>query len=292
MESEIVNILMNVLSDLPKVLILVIRDYYYPVFIGIFKAVIEGEYKPNQNFYGPLGIVSYKEHIYVCDSCNDQIQIRDENGTFVSIIKGYDNKSGKLECPQSIFVHGSHLYVTDFRNTRVQIFNLPDCRFEYQFSHYGEDGSMTVYNSEIFITSPYEKCINVYTLKGELKRIISNNDNLISPQSIIVSNNLIYVSDYIRDSIVIFSLEGSYKTSWCDSMDANLFHEVNAMLADNEFILICNDMGVSQFNKKGKLIKRWNDSSIVYSEYVRGICRFNNHIIISEYDPDKLVILE
>ena len=90
----------------------------------MFKFGKEGNKEGEFNCPGHLS-VNRDEHLMVCDSGNNRVQVFELSGKFVTEFGAYGSGEGEFKCPLSTAnLSDGRVVVSDCDNNRIQIFEL------------------------------------------------------------------------------------------------------------------------------------------------------------------------
>lgn len=299
-ELSLFDILMEVLSDIPTVLILLIKEYHF-IFEGVF--VCEwGQTNDGNNLYLPTGLENDGDYLYICDCRNNRIQIRNKVGGFVSHFDSHN----VIRYPTSLVIHNSYLYLTNNYDVHgsIQIFSLFDGQFINEIQCESFCSGLAIYNSLIYVSCYTTHLIKIFSLEGLLMGKFGHNGEkearLKYPCSVQIDQDLIYVADSGNNRIVIYNIDHSYKTHWYGNkikyIKNNKRNRKKSKLYLPYGLLIIDDYvfvgskWLSQYDKEGYLIKRWGGDGILGC--VIGITFFDGKIIISDSSKNRLLVLK
>ncbi len=166
---------------------------------------------PNTMRNLPTSIAIFNEKIFVSYGFQDDIQIFDLNGKFLSKFGSSGNQKGEFSRPMQIVTSNDLLYIADSGNKRIQVVDS-EGQFVKEFSVSISNESDTiidldVFKNKIYVINNKNSDVLIYDLDGNLiKKIILEQDT--SNSSIGVENELIVVSNSDEDTIRIFDLDG------------------------------------------------------------------------------------
>ena len=175
-------------------------------------------------FTNPCGVaISHDGHILVTDS--HRLQKLTFQGDCVKSVGSSKAGSAPLQfnTPVGITVHPTtgQIFIADTHNHRIQVLNND---LTYSFS-FGEKGSApeqfdlpydVTFDNEgnLYVVEWNGRCIKKFTSRGEyvskFSSCGSNPGQVSHPTSIIIDNNLVYVSDYGNHRISIFDTNGCF----------------------------------------------------------------------------------
>ena len=175
-------------------------------------------------FTNPRGVaISHDGHILVTD--NHRLQKLTFQGDCVKSVGNSSKGSGPLQfnTPIGITVHPTtrQIFIADSNNYRIQVLNND---LTYSFS-FGEEGSApellnqptdVTFDNEgyLYVVEWFGHCIKKFTSRGEYISKFSsrgyNPGQVSHPTSIIIDNNLVYVSDCGNRRISIFDTNGRF----------------------------------------------------------------------------------
>jgi len=175
--------------------------------------------KDGKGIIKPYGVAIHKGRIYVCDTIFAGLEILDlEKKTFEYFQPG---GFGKLKKPINCTVDTlGHLYVVDAGRGQVVVF---DENLKYQ-AHFGagkgsKPTDASVYQGKIFVSDIKNGRIDVYRTDtfekvGSLPDLQPDEAGFLrQPTNLVVTDGLIYVSDFGDFNIKIYTLEGEYVRS-------------------------------------------------------------------------------
>ena len=136
----------------------------------------------------------------------------------------YGSKIGEIK-PRGIAIDpkSNNIFIADHYNHRVQVFDH-NGKYLYKFGEI-EPGKVTypgciaIYDDKVFV-SLYDKHVNIYSLKGDYINQFGNSgaesEITSDPRGIAISeiNGYIYICDYKKDNILVYSKDLSFKTSF------------------------------------------------------------------------------
>lgn len=182
-------------------------------------------------FNHPRGLFvdSLQDHLYVCDTMNDRIQILCRgNGGHITTFGRQGTGNGEFNQPKKLFVDSCHqlLYVADTWNHRVQIFSMENGELKWRRNiGYGQgkgDGELQ-HTTDVFVDCTRD---TVYVSDGKNHRIVVFNcegkwiRNIGSGQSsaeaqfnfpsslfVDVHSRILYVCDYWNHRIQLLNAD-------------------------------------------------------------------------------------
>lgn len=184
------------------------------------------------NVNNPTGISANPDgSIWVADENNSRIQIFSKNGAYLGKM-GTCGADALTDCPwccqylqpYDVFIdkNGDH-FITDISNNRIS--KGPICERSVSscadtFISVPNPRSVTRDDlGNFYIVKYYTHTIAKYNSSGQFlfewgkENTVSGNE--IYPEGIVFANNLVYVSDYINNSIYVFTADGNYvKNFW------------------------------------------------------------------------------
>ena len=165
----------------------------------------------------PTSIAILNEKIFVSYGFQDDIQIFDLNGKFLSKFGSSGNQKGEFSRPMQISASNDLLYIADSGNKRIQVVDS-EGQFVNEFSVSVSDESDTgtksdivmdldISKNKIFIINNKNSDLLIYDLDGNLiKKTILVKDT--GNSSIGVEKGLVVVSDSNKHTVTIFDLDG------------------------------------------------------------------------------------
>ena len=161
--------------------------------------------KPGE-FYYPRGIKVHQNQVYVCDYCNDRIQVFDLELLFITSFGTKGSGQGQFDRPEGLhvaFTSQGNIYVSEWANKRVQVLDL-NGRYLRQFGN--KSGP------------------------GKLKE----------PKAVHIAHECVYVSDNHR--IAVFQLSGAFLTSFGKyGQERGKFNYPSGIVFDcNGFLYVCD----------------------------------------------------
>ncbi len=119
---------------------------------------------------------------------------------------GEGKEPGQMYYPTDVQIVNDSIYVADAYNNRIQVY---DAQGKYLFQ-FGKEEKMNaatglhVSGEQVFVTDFENNRVVVYDKKGTLQQIIS--ENLGKPTDLIVSDGILYVTNYKSKNIVTYKL--------------------------------------------------------------------------------------
>jgi uncharacterized protein YjbI with pentapeptide repeats len=159
----------------------------------------------------PTSVTILNEKIFVSYGFQDDIQIFDLNGIFLSKFGSSGNQKGEFDMPMHISASNDLLYIADSGNKRIQVVDS-EGQFVKEFSvpisnESDLEISLDIFENKIYVINSKNSDLFIYDLNGNLiKKIILEYD--IGNSSIGVENGLIVVSNSNKNTIAIFDLDG------------------------------------------------------------------------------------
>ena len=166
---------------------------------------------PNTMRNLPTSIAILNEKIFVSYGFQDDIQIFDLNGNFLSKFGSSGNQKGEFSKPMQISASNDLLYIADSGNKRIQVVDS-EGQFVKEFSvpvsnESDLEISLDISENKIYIINNKNSDLFIYDLNGNLiKKITLEQD--IGNSSIGVENGSILVSNSNENKITIFDLDG------------------------------------------------------------------------------------
>lgn len=242
METHIFDILIDS-SPLPKEIINIILEYCYQ-FNGIYIDRITLDNKLKK-------IATDGKNIYACDKRN--ILIINTKGELLH------KTTDMLINPTDLYIYKSKLYVTDLYSKEVLIFKIPSLGLIQSFACQNSAWGIKIYKSKIYVSET--TVINVYDLKGNRISSIAS-EYFIDLYGLSVTNDLIYVCDYVRSDIYILMINGKFlsKLNFFDPYGSGLYHPTKITIL-NDITYCCDELSAYQCTMEGNVIKKWAPSS-------------------------------
>ena len=129
-------------------------------------------------FNDPRGITIHENRVYVCDRNNHRIQVFNLDLDFIKSIGSYGNREGEIDAPYDVkFDKAGNMYIVELGNKRVQVMDTND-QFIYTFGQ-------------------------------------SRIGNIGLPTGLHVDKdkNIVYISDFANDRIVVYTMSGDFLTT-------------------------------------------------------------------------------
>ena len=173
----------------------------------------------------PLGIVIYKERVFVTQNGGGCLLMYDLNGKFIKQVGTLGSAEGQFKQPRGIAIHTTNgdIYICDYSNNRIQIFSN-DYSYKSQFGmsilKYPTDIQLT--KDSIFVLSHQNPFL--YTFNYNLTQLHNTVCDSICkhlnyPFSFIIDgNDNFIISDYRNNNIVIFNNTGHLLHTLTDSI--------------------------------------------------------------------------
>ena len=165
----------------------------------------------------PTSLAILNEKIFVAYGFQDDIQIFDLNGNFITVFGNTGEKIGEFNEPYRIARGNNELYVADSQNNRIQVFNSngeflrqfttsPDLITENSIPY-----DLKIFDNRIFVADSKRSSILIFDLNGnylEELPIISGfpSSNITS---VSIYDDLLYVTDQKNDVITVLDLDGN-----------------------------------------------------------------------------------
>ena len=166
---------------------------------------------PNTMRNLPTSIAILNEKIFVSYGFQDEIQVFDLNGNFLSKFGSSGNQKGEFSKPMQISASNDLLYIADSGNKRIQVVDS-EGQFVKEFSVSTSNESdiavdLDVFKNKIYVINSKNSDVLIYDLDGNLiKKIILEQNT--GNSSIGVENELMVVSNANKNTITIFDLDG------------------------------------------------------------------------------------
>jgi hypothetical protein len=106
---------------------------------GVYVRQLGSEGRGDGQLRYPTDLAVDSEHIHVCDSHNDRIQVfGKDDGAFVRQWGSEGQGDGQFVCPLDLAVDSEHVYVSDALNNRIQVFGKRYGGFVRQWGSEGQ----------------------------------------------------------------------------------------------------------------------------------------------------------
>ena len=159
----------------------------------------------------PTSIAILNEKIFVSYGFQDDIQIFDLDGKFLSKFGSSGNQKGEFSMPMHISASNYLLYIADSGNKRIQVVDS-EGQFVNEFrvpvsNEQDLEISLDIFENKIYVINNKNADLFIYDLNGNLIKKITleyDTDN----SSIGVENGSILVSNANENKITIFDLDG------------------------------------------------------------------------------------
>ncbi len=179
--------------------------------------------------YWPIGIVYDNDgNILVTDTGNHRIHKFDKEGKLIKTVGEKGCGSLQFSRPTGIAVNKSGLvYICDRDNNRVQILTS-DLEYKNTFGVTGDDTNNGLYNpwdvafdshGDVYVVDAGHVCIKRFAPYGvfqtKIGPIMYDSERLQSPEMICIDEyDYIYLTDRVRNEVIVFDTEGRYHTSF------------------------------------------------------------------------------
>ena len=168
-------------------------------------------------FNNPRGIATNDKNIFVCDACNNRIEVLNEDLTYYGSFGSRGSGPGQLDFPEDIAIDSSgKMFVADYKNCRIQVFN-PEGQFLYQFKERGHGMENPYHPVSVFIDSDdfvyvlqYDACcVSIFDDEGNFIKSFGKRGDKAGefngPYGLVVNRKgYVYVSDRVNPRIQIF----------------------------------------------------------------------------------------
>ncbi len=161
-------------------------------------------------------------NIYVTETWTFRVTKFNNAGTILNYWGENGTGQGQFAAPKGIIVKGSEVYVLDDNNKRIQKFDLSG-NYLSEFSYVIPGDPSINYHSylkidtsgNLYILNHDENCIKKFSSNGTfIKKWGSNSYNpggMPQPKNIAIYGNTLYVTDFTREIIIAFDLDGNFK---------------------------------------------------------------------------------
>ncbi|HON82638.1 MAG TPA: stalk domain-containing protein [Caldisericia bacterium] len=246
-------------------------------------------------FDGPLGIcLDNNGNIFVCDSKNKRVQIFDNNFVYKKTIQ----MDG---APCDIFVaNDKKIYISDYNNFKIYIYSemgankIKEQKINTDTDWYFYKAPISIYVSQdnyLFYSVPWENRVEILKSDGNLYKSLgekAKEGKFLYPKSISISNNKIFVVDYMANSINIYDLEEKFNSN------INYSFEHPTSITNDEsgnIYIVSRYLGEiisldKNLNFKYK-IKEFNGDSFSFPQ---DIFSFRNKLYVADSYNDRIVI--
>jgi sugar lactone lactonase YvrE len=225
-------------------------------------------------FFGPLGVASCNDFVYVADTDNNRIQIFTSEGHIVSKFGKDGTGDGEFQSPGGVAVDtDGNIYVADTENHRIQKFSS-EGRFIIKWGHEGTGDSEFKSPSGVAVDSAG----NVYvsdTLNHRLQKFDSagqfvatwgtsgaENGQLNRPIGLALDGvGNVYVADSLNHRIEKFSSSGQFLNAWgIPGTGTGQFNQPAGVAVDTNgslFVADTNNHRVQKLSASGQFLASW-----------------------------------
>jgi len=171
---------------------------------------------PNTMRNLPTSITIFNEKIFVSYGFQDEIQIFDLKGNFLSKFGSSGNQKGEFSKPMQISASSDLLYIADSGNKRIQVVDS-EGKFvkEFVIQVLNSDGvaeseiiiDLDIFKNKIYVINNRNSDVLIYDLNGNLIKKNIHKEKT-GNSSIDVENELMVVSNANKNTITIFDLDG------------------------------------------------------------------------------------
>ena len=244
-----------------------------PDFVLSYGAYGSGDGK----FVMPYGAaVDSSGRVYVADFYGHQVQVFDEDGSFLGKWGKYGSGAGQFRYPWRITVDGSDdIYVTEYVGNRVQKFDTSGKYLAVfgsgqlrQPCDVAVDGS-----GNLFVISQADHQIMKFDAKGSLVTKWgsrgSSTGRFEYPYSVAVDGNGdVYVADWGNDRVQVFDGKGTFLRTWgsygligssSGNLDGKFAEPAGIAVNDDGYVFVAdrrNDR-VQVFDTSGNFVMKW-----------------------------------
>ncbi|HRQ45055.1 MAG TPA: hypothetical protein PLB12_11975 [Candidatus Goldiibacteriota bacterium] len=162
-------------------------------------------------------------NVYLTEFDKNRVTKFDSAGNILDYWGELGSGNGQFDTPAGLICFGTNrIKVVDIMNTRVQTFDL-EGNYISQFSLFvtgdpasNDHSGIVVDSSENFYVLNYSnKCIKKFSSDGTfIKKWGSDSYNpggMPQPKNIAIYGNTLYVTDFTREIIIVFDLDGNFK---------------------------------------------------------------------------------
>jgi len=241
--------------------------------IQVFSKLKQRNYhdiKEPKSIFGRFGAngmsIDSKGNIYACNTYENQIQIFDSEGKFISSFGSEGSENGQFKDPWGIAINSKgNIIVSDQNNHRIQIFES------------------------------YRRFISKFGSKGK------ENGQFDSPKGICVDkrNNNIYICDSGNHRIQIFDSEGKFISTFGSKGKRNgQFVDPNGIAINSKGnIIVCEfyNHRIQIFDSKGKFISTFGSEGHGNGQFYHswGLCvDKNDNLLVCDYFNHRIQILD
>jgi len=223
--------------------------------------------------------------IYITDIYNNFIKKFSQSGTFILQWGGFGDDYGQFDRPSGIAMDriGS-IYVSDYNNHRIQKFSK-DGKF---LNSYGTMGIMAgEFNgplglaidkdNQMFVCDYANNRIQSFDISNEIITPVhqwgdygTENGQFNGPNSIIVNENHVYITDENNHRIQKFDKNGQWLDSWGTfGVDDGQLREPGGLHVFNDVLYVTDTLNdrIQLFSTDGKFITRWGRSGDQFFEF-------------------------
>ncbi|HRQ43897.1 MAG TPA: hypothetical protein PLB12_06040, partial [Candidatus Goldiibacteriota bacterium] len=160
--------------------------------------------------------------ICISESFNNRITKFNNAGTILDYWGESGTAQGQFSGAAGLYEYGSNIYVLDANNKRIQKFDS-NGNYVSEFSiitandpsyctYWDMEGDLYGY---LYIVNNSENCIKKFSSSGSfIKKWGSNSYNpggMPQPKNIAIYGNTLYVTDFTREIVIAFDLDGNFK---------------------------------------------------------------------------------
>ena len=232
--------------------------------------------------------------IFVSGHNNNQICVFDAQRKYIMTIGRSGSGQGQLNSPFGLAVDFDGLvYVANCNNQRIEVFR-EDGTFVRQIGvgELNNPWNVTIYNEHLYVADTYNNRIVIFTLEGQLVRTIGSQGSgpgqFSSPSAVAFSpDGDIYVADYCKHHIQVFTAEGVYKIEFGKDQlkgprDLLITADGDVLVADQ------HNKCVAVFNSRG------NTNNFVHNFEVKSPLGLNidknGDILVTDNSTQRVVI--
>ena len=188
-------------------------------------------------------------YIIVADTLNDRLQVLTVEGAFVAAVGSRGSQPLQFNYPYDVAVHhNGKIFVTD-HNHRVQVLN-PDLSYSHCFGSKGDKlgklneprGIVIDQDGMVYVGDYGNNRIHKFSPEGDALAVF---DNMRSCGlcTCIGSNNILYVADWVHDTVCVYNTSGEF-LGYIGNSDGSSFDGPRFIVTDNDRLYISDNNGV------------------------------------------------